>query len=39
MTSEENPDGTYIQKESGIVTQYTIDSEEENEREQLHPEL
>ena len=36
ISSEDDPDGTYIQRESGVVTPYVSDSE--SDREPLYPE-
>ena len=32
ITSEDDPDGTYIQRESGVVTPFVFDSESDSER-------
>lgn len=37
MTSEEDANHTYIQKESKVLTKYTTGLDDECEREQLHP--
>lgn len=39
LTTPEDPNGTYVQKDTGEVVLYTTDSEEEYEREQLQPEV
>ena len=35
LNVEEDPDGTYIQKESGVITQYTSDADDDLEPRNL----